>query len=728
MYSSANVFIMRSLLYALFIVSLLLHLLFLQEAAYARKHVTGVVDSLLLQLDKQKTKTGRVELLLALSRLQSYDVNQRIAHVEEALNLSRDIKYDKGIFEAFTALGDIQWFVTKNNLEALSWYEQCLDFAEAINNKEYLIRAHNFLGACYNSLGQYDKALFHYKYCLDMDSDKGRKIQVLGDVGNIYATLADYLKALESFQSAYRLLNEDMVSAKEIESSDTLVLMGLKYEIAKIYMLIPDYNKALENYKDIKQFNKNIRYVNMDISADMGIGDCYLKKKEYEEAIEYYLLANDLLTELNKGKSRASMPGMHISALNKLGDAYFTSGDHDKAIVNTEEALSLAKENNNIDLLPDIYVTLSKIYTAQKDFNRSEVYLRKAVEIARQQDDPGGESTAWQTLSKLYAQMKMPEKALDAYKNYISLRDSLFSRTKLQELTRIDMQGEFDRQLFRDSLKQAEEKAIVTYELQKQKIFTYSGFAGLILILLLSFFIYRNYTQQKKINTVINETNKTISEEKQVSENLLLNILPEEVADELKVAGNVQARQFDNVTVLFTDFINFTHAGEWMTPRELVDELHTCFKAFDEIIDKYNIEKIKTVGDAYLAASGLPVENPDHAVEVISAALEISEFMRQRKEELGSRTFGIRLGVNSGTVIAGIVGVKKFAYDIWGDTVNTAARMEQNSENCRVNISEHTYELVKDKFVCTYRGEIGAKNKGELKMYFVEARNKTGKS
>ncbi len=208
--------------------------------------------------------------------------------------------------------------------------------------------------------------------------------------------------------------------------------------------------------------------------------------------------------------------------------------------------------------------------------------------------------------------------------------------------------------------------------------------------------------------------------EKKKTDDLLLNILPEEIAEELKQKGSSSARFFDQVTVLFTDFVDFTLAGEKMSPQELVDELDACFKAFDEIISRYGIEKIKTIGDAYLAVCGLPIGVEDHAEKIVAAALEIRNFIRSRKETLGEKTFDIRLGVHSGSVVAGIVGVKKFAYDIWGDTVNTAARMEQSSEKGRVNISQVTYELVKDKFTCIPRGEIAAKNKGNLKMYFVE--------
>ncbi len=216
---------------------------------------------------------------------------------------------------------------------------------------------------------------------------------------------------------------------------------------------------------------------------------------------------------------------------------------------------------------------------------------------------------------------------------------------------------------------------------------------------------------------------RQLAAEKEKSERILLNILPAEVAAELKEKGSADARLFEHVTVLFTDFVNFTGAGEHLSPQELVDELHECFKSFDGIITRHGLEKIKTIGDAYLAVAGLPNPDPDHPCKAIDAALEIRQFMLERRQMKGADTFEIRLGIHSGPVVAGIVGLKKFAYDIWGDTVNTAARMEQHSEAGRINISQATYELIGDGFRCCYRGEIAAKNKGAMKMYFVDGRN-----
>ncbi len=238
-------------------------------------------------------------------------------------------------------------------------------------------------------------------------------------------------------------------------------------------------------------------------------------------------------------------------------------------------------------------------------------------------------------------------------------------------------------------------------------------FVSIIVPFILDVFVLREFVRTRGV------AEQEIKQAKDKNEDLLHNILPTEVAEELKTKGKAEAKLYENVTVLYTDFRDFTKVSEKLSPQQLVNELHESFKGFDEIIGKYNIEKIKTVGDAYLAVCGLPVSNPNHATEMVKSAIEIKEFMKERKKQ-NPDSFEVRIGIHSGRVVAGIVGVKKFAYDIWGDAVNTAARMEQNGEAGKVNISEATYELVKHKFGCEYRGEIEAKNKGKLKMYFVE--------
>lgn len=222
----------------------------------------------------------------------------------------------------------------------------------------------------------------------------------------------------------------------------------------------------------------------------------------------------------------------------------------------------------------------------------------------------------------------------------------------------------------------------------------------------------------------IRKSKASIQKEKERSENLLLNILPAEIAKELKEKGKADARDFDMVSILFTDFKEFTATSEKLSASTLVAEINACFEAFDEIIEKHKIEKIKTIGDAYMAAGGLPVPTNDSVKNTVLAALEMQAFISKRKEKsdaLGKVAFEMRVGIHTGPVVAGIVGVKKFQYDIWGDTVNTANRIESNGEVSKVNISQATYDLLRESpdFSFENRGKIKAKGKGEITMYFV---------
>ncbi|RRB07698.1 adenylate/guanylate cyclase domain-containing protein [Larkinella rosea] len=259
------------------------------------------------------------------------------------------------------------------------------------------------------------------------------------------------------------------------------------------------------------------------------------------------------------------------------------------------------------------------------------------------------------------------------------------------------------------------------YDTSWELSFSASTLIGLIIICFVIVLVFENGK-----NTALNQLkakNQQLAAEKKRSDELLLNILPSEIAEEIMQNGKSIPQLFDLVTVLFIDIQNFTTHGEDMTPEALVNEIDFYFRSFDNIISKYRIEKIKTIGDAYLCAGGLPVPYGDNAREVVQAALEIRAFMetiRLERIAVNNHYFDFRIGIHSGSVVAGIVGLKKFAYDIWGDTVNTAARMEQHGEVGKVNVSGTTYEHIKDHFRCQHRGKIEAKNKGKIDMYFVE--------
>lgn len=260
-----------------------------------------------------------------------------------------------------------------------------------------------------------------------------------------------------------------------------------------------------------------------------------------------------------------------------------------------------------------------------------------------------------------------------------------------------------------------------TYDKEKFQLpFLALALAGLVTIF---FLIANTFETLKKqaLDSLLAKTKELEAEQKR-SQTLLLNMFPKDIAEELKNTGRTKARLHDNVTVIFADVKNFTQVSEGLLPDQLVELLDSYFKRIDAIIQRHGLEKIKTIGDAYLAAAGVPSNNSATAIDVVDAALEIqktNEAFKILRIAENLPYFDFRIGINTGTVVAGVVGDKKYVYDIWGDAVNTAARIEETSEPGRVNISSYTYEHVREHYVFEPRGQIAAKNKGKLEMFWV---------
>lgn len=223
---------------------------------------------------------------------------------------------------------------------------------------------------------------------------------------------------------------------------------------------------------------------------------------------------------------------------------------------------------------------------------------------------------------------------------------------------------------------------------------------------------------KQKLNTI----NENLAYSKKEHEELLQNIFPPNVAESLLAYGNVTPERYDDVTIMFTDFNGFTKVVPNLTPEELINSLSFYFDKFDEIASRHNLVKIKTIGDSYMAAGGLSERNKTHPVDMILTALEINQFMDEAKDNRPEKVpyFPLRIGINTGRTVVGVIGKKRFAYDIWGDAVNMASRMEQHAEESSINISEVTYQRVKDFFECSHRGKIEVKNMGEVSMYNIQ--------
>jgi class 3 adenylate cyclase len=360
-------------------------------------------------------------------------------------------------------------------------------------------------------------------------------------------------------------------------------------------------------------------------------------------------------------------------------------------------------------------IGLAKLYSAKQDYNQAIVYFKQAENIAAEID-------AALELEDLYDELATAHQKMGDFKNayqyktlYSQVKDSLYNADADKRVA--TLQFDFDLEKKQNEINLlTKDKSIQELELKKQETFKNALVVVLSLIVVVVFVLYRSYRIKAKTNVMLDRKNMEI-------ERLLLNILPTEVAHELQTTGKATPRNYEQVSVMFTDFKGFTTLADKMTPQDLVTELNNCFIAFDSIMEKYGLEKIKTIGDSYMCAGGIPTLSEDHIFNIVKASLEIQEYVNQnnlKRKEAGFAPWDIRIGIHVGPVVAGVVGKKKYAYDIWGTTVNIASRMESSGMPGHVNISSATYEIIKHKYACVYRGKIHAKNVGDIDMYLID--------
>lgn len=644
------------------------------------------VDSLIEVLAVQTDDTNKVNTLLSIgSYYTRRDSSLSLKYLNEAYLLSKKIDWEAGQVNSMLHIGNT--YGRNGDLATgLQYNQRALVLAESTDDKQSLAYCYKNLAYCYYHMNDYPTTLRYLQQAGKLFIELNNK-EAIGSVynrmANTYLHTGDYPKALENYLIALK--------AKE-EVGDEGSTAGTISNIGVLYRFINEERKALEYFK--KGLALNLKKGEREDAANdyTNIGTSYNRLGNLSQAIKNHTQALEIFTEFK------NIEGQLVCNTN-IAKAYEDHGNIGMAEKYYKTALGLTNDVDDKLHTAGVFSVVGQFYTKQGKKVLAEKYLQKALALTKEAGLIDNISNNYQNLYNLYKKYGEAGKALAAYEQHIIFRDSVFNQQNTKEITRLEVQSEYEKQMFADSVKNEEQKRAANAKLQKQKLFTFSGIGIALILVVFSFFIVK---------------------ERKKSDKLLLNILPSEVAKELKAKGESDARMFDNVTVLFTDFVGFTTASERLTPQELVTELDICFKAFDGIIGKYGIEKIKTIGDAYLAVCGLPLADERHAEHVVNAAKDIIGFMADRRKKQGDKTFEIRIGVHSGEVVAGIVGVKKFAYDIWGDTVNTAARMEQNSEAGKINISQTTYELVQNKFTCTYRGELEAKNKGKLKMYFVE--------
>ncbi|MBU0764724.1 MAG: tetratricopeptide repeat protein, partial [Bacteroidetes bacterium] len=639
-------------------------------------------DSLRDVLKTQKDDTNRVYTLIRLSAaISTREPEKAIQYAQTAIKLSKKLDFPRGSGMAYERIGIVH--INHSN------FQQAIDnlllgirYYETVSALDDLARVYNQVGIVYYYIADYDKSLNYYlKSLQDYEelNDKRGIASAYNNIGIIYNIQENNQKALEyHFKS-----------------------LGLNKEIGNSHGIASSYNNIGEIYRE--QGNTST--------------DPKTKSEKYDKALEHYMKSLEMKKEEGDTLSLSAAYG-------NIGLIYQSMGEYDKALENHLTGLELKEKTGDKFSLGESYSGLGSFYLLVRDYRHAEEYYRKALDISEEIGALEIYKDAAAGLSNTYAAQKQFEKAYNYEIIFKNISDSIFRKEGLKKITQVEMQYKFDKQQKQQEFEQKKREIAQRANLKRQKIINYSLFIGLVLLSLLAFVIFRSYREKKRTAKQLEEQKLRITEEKQKSDNLLLNILPKRTADELKKYGRATSKRFEKVSVMFADFVGFTRLCEDLNPLELIYELDYYFSEFDSIIEKYPIEKVKTIGDAYMCAGGIPYRNDTNPIDVVLAGLEIQRFMNQinaDKRAENKPEWRLRLGINTGEVVTGVVGTIKFAYDIWGDTVNVASRMEETGEPGKVNISGATYELIKEYFVCNYRGKIEAKNKGEIDMYFVES-------
>lgn len=572
--------------------------------------------------------------------------------------------------------------------EALRLAKQAHELSLAQNYPGGIARANVLIGSILFSNGKVDTAKVLMLEALKIYSGMRN-----GQGASSASLLLSYIY-LESgmkdsaFSSVYEALRWNQTT------NDSFTTAQIYIHLGNLHLDYGDLKQAYTFYSLSAEISERNYYQENRISAWDGLGQYHLKTKDYKQGLSYFI----------KVDSASKVGGDDYTVAQNLTNialCYENLKNYSSAKLYYQFAVT---EYQRLNMRGDLalgYYNLGAIYWELHQADSAIIYLNQATVLARQSNDLVRLARSFRFLALIHSKQGKHEKAFIYQQNYSDLSDSILNNEKVRQIAEMQTKYDTEKKEQQIALLDAQNK---TKAVQRTRLIISS-----ILLLLLVIAVLLGLLKSRK--------------QKKISEALLLNILPKEVADELKLKGSAEARYFDQVSVMFTDFRNFTQMAEGMKPADLVHLLHTCFMAFDAIISKYEIEKIKTIGDSYMCASGLPVANPNHAAELVKAGLEIQEYMNNLQKEWtkeGKEPIEMRIGIHSGPVVAGIVGAKKFAYDIWGDTVNIANRMENSGSSGKVNISETTYALIKDKFHCTSRGQVVVKHQRSIAMYFVD--------
>ena len=446
-------------------------------------------------LNAASTDTERINILQDLIDVTPCtDAQAKLDYANTAKHLAEKNNWPSQVVIANRNSGSTYFMCLMDYDKAVACYENNVVIARSANDTTNEAIALEAIAKCYEEQEQHQKAFEYYGEILSLKPGVHIEMGVLADMGVTYSDIGDYPNALSCYIRSLTLLQSQ--KAKDIQ--DTLQRAGLLLNIGEIYLLMSRPGQAQENYSSVLKISKQVKDDNLEVWGLIGLGKVAKEQKNYDEAVKKFQDALDICNTINDGTDE-------VRILNELADTYLQQGIADKAATYARRALILAEDRNYTDPIPESYFTLGKIFLLQKQYNDAVIYLQKALDIYHKVGALDHEKNSWQALSNAYNGMNEPAKAFDAYKNYISIRDSVYSIAKANELTRMDLQFDFKRRQLADSLKQA---GYYGKKIERQRILAYSSYTGLVLVMLLSFFIYRSYNIQKKYNVLLSKEKK----------------------------------------------------------------------------------------------------------------------------------------------------------------------------------------------------------------------------
>lgn len=695
------------------------------------------LDSLKNSLKLRQPDTSLINTLNELGFLSlGDDPLQAEKYLTEALDKSVKAKFPKGEANAYVSLAIIA-SIHSDYKKAHDYYKRAIAIRSRLGDRKGVANIYNNTGNLHDEQGDFFNAVENFKQALEIYQSLGDKTKMgraQYNISTVYWRMGNYSKAIENVY-AYLAIVDKEGDQEGIATANNL-LGNLQVDILKPEKAMSFYQTALKIWIDTKNKEEEANILNNIGSLKDDLGETAMKNGKKSEALQLFnesiqYLENSLkIRQARNDEAGISEIYNNLGVVKKnLGTLYLKSNDKilakkylNEALQSFKQSLTIREKESDKNGIIEVYNGLGDVYRRLKDYKTAFYYTEAYKKLAEEIGSTKFQQSAFKDLAQLNASIGNYKSAYENRLNYDSLKDVRMDESNLLKY----QQDEFN---FKEGKRQREiDQKQSQITLQQEKLKTErtrrnSLLGGAILLGLLTLLLYNRYRIKNKSNKELTEKNIIIEQERMRSDQLLMNILPASTALELKTTGAAKAKQYDSVSVLFTDFKNFTQIAEKLNAEELVAELDHCFKGFDAITTKYGIEKIKTIGDAYMCAGGIPDVNQTHPMDTVLAALEMVKFLHDYqlpKIKQGQPYFEVRIGIHTGPVVAGVVGTRKFAYDIWGDTVNLAARMESSGEPGKVNISESTFELVKDHFKCIHRGKIDAKNKGQIDMYFVE--------